>query len=90
MTLGKYVGSNTRQMLSLIAVVLLLKTGYAQNTSIRNHHLEIQVNNSLQTMVVADFPGSRPLMNSFANSERLETKYFTTKVFSLVKKTACC
>ena len=87
MTLGKYVGSNTRQMLSLIAVVLLLKTGYAQNTSIRNHHLEIQVNNSLQTMVVADFPGSRPLMNSFANSERLETKYFTTKVFSLVKKT---
>jgi alpha-galactosidase len=70
-----------------VPVLCLWITGLGQSVPIRNHHLEIQVNTLLQTKVAADYSGSRPLMNGFTGSEWLETKYFTAKEFSLLKKT---
>jgi len=55
-------------------------------TIITDKHLNIEVNDALQTKVNATFINASPLTNTFSSSEYLVTKYFTAKLFTLDKK----
>src|SRR6478735_12620891 len=55
-------------------------------TIIADKHLNIEVNDALQTKVNATLINASPLTNTFSSSEYLVTKYFTAKLFTLDKK----
>src|SRR4249919_3015914 len=69
-----------------VALYILLNAVSAQTISLSNKNLAIDINPELQTQIRALFPGSRKLMNGYSGSEYLETKYFSVKDFSFVRK----
>ena len=80
--------SNTNIIFRLLFSAFFLSAGasFGQVTTIVNQHLQIEVNASLKTQVRALFLSGSPLMNGYAGSEYLETKYFTAKEFTLIRK----
>src|SRR6185437_5301170 len=55
-------------------------------TIIIKKNLKMEVNNDLQTRINSTFADAKPLVNNFSSSEYIETKYFTSKLFHLIKK----
>jgi len=74
-----------KSLLVLMSYSFALITS-AQNTTISNNNLRIEVNDNLQTKINSTFSDAKSLTNNFLSSEYLETKYFTAKLFHQTKK----
>jgi len=66
--------------------ILFLNSVLGQSVTLRNQNLQLDINPQLQTRILAHFPGSSQLVVGYSNSEFLETKYFSAKEFSLIRK----
>jgi alpha-galactosidase len=78
---------NFPSLLTIVAAVLFGSLSSCSTTPVITHDaLRIEVNDSMQTRISANFDGASPLMNDFSTSESLITSQFQTGAFTLNKK----